>query len=141
MERFDDSLGFLMTRTARSMKRALDMRLAEHSVTSTQYAVLYVLWEEDGLSLTDLGKRLYFDGPTITGIVDRMERDNLVERRRNDVDRRVIKIYLTKRGKNLKDTLLPLGPEVNKVATVDFTREEKSQLKWLLLKVWRSMEQ
>jgi len=141
MERFDDSLGFLMTRTARSMKRALDMRLAQHGVTSTQYAVLFVLWEEDGLSLTDLGKRLYFDGPTITGIVDRMERDNLVERRRDNTDRRVIKVHLTKMGKNLRDTLLPLGPEVNRVATADFTREEKSQLKWLLLKVWRNVAQ
>ncbi|MFQ6093426.1 MAG: MarR family winged helix-turn-helix transcriptional regulator [bacterium] len=140
MERFDDSLGFLMTRTARCMKRALESRLAGHGITSSQYAVLYRLWEEDGLSLTELGKKLYFDNPTITGVVDRMERDNLVNRERNNEDRRVIKIFLTSRGKELKDVLIPLGPEVNRLATTNFSSEEKDRLKSFLERVWENIE-
>ena len=90
----DDSLGFLVNVVGRLMKRSLYLKLSNAGVTPTQWTVLMCLCDEDGLSFTDLGKRLCFDHPTITGVVDRMEREKLVKRKRDHLDRRVVKVLL-----------------------------------------------
>jgi DNA-binding MarR family transcriptional regulator len=71
--------------------------------------VLAQLTEQDGQSLSGLGARALFDGPTMTGIVDRLESSNLVQRRRDSTDRRVINLYLTPKGSQLMATLPPVG--------------------------------
>ncbi|MBL7074770.1 MarR family transcriptional regulator [candidate division KSB1 bacterium] len=136
----NNSLGFQLMKTARSMKRAFDMKSSQYGLTSSQYAVLARLWEENGLSLSELSKRLYFDGPTITGIVDRMERDRLVERERDGEDRRVIKIYLTENGKKLKKRLCALGDEIDKKAIAHFSEDEIRGFKEILDRIWINIE-
>src|SRR3712207_9323618 len=88
-----DSLGWLLNNAARLSARRLSAKLAAHNVTPPQWGVLVSLWEQDGLSLSELAKRSFFDGPTMTGIVDRLEKADLVERRRDSTDRRVISVY------------------------------------------------
>jgi len=101
----NNSLGFQLVIAARSMKHALEIKLAEYGITSSQYAVLELLWKSNGISLSDLGKALYFDNPTITGIINRMARAKLVRRTRNRNDRRVIKVYLTPKARELQSIL------------------------------------
>jgi DNA-binding MarR family transcriptional regulator len=124
----DSSLGLQMTRTARSMKRALDAKLVKHNLTATQYIVLARLWEEDGNSLTDLGERLYLDNPTLTGIVDRMERNELLQRRRDGDDRRVVNVYLTDKGKSLQKEIGHLAEETDAEAWKEFPESERKDL-------------
>lgn len=124
----DNSLGFQMSVAARSMKHALETKLADHGITSSQYVILEYLWKNNGISLTDLGKALHFDGPTITGIINRMARSKLIRRTRDRKDRRVIKVYITPKAKELQDVLPKLAEEVNKNAVLSFTGEEKKQI-------------
>jgi DNA-binding MarR family transcriptional regulator len=124
----DNSLGFRMAVAARSMKRSLEIKLNEYGITSSQYTVLEVLWKHNGLSLSDLGKLLYFDNPTITGIIDRMEEANFVRRRRDKNNRRVIKVHLTQKGLDLKSVLPKIAKSVNKKAVEDFEESEKEIL-------------
>ena len=95
--------GFLVYRTARGMKKMLDFELNKYSVSSSQYTVLNTLMEDDGLSLSEIGKRVFIDKPAVTGIADRMEKDGLVERRRTSQDRRVIQLFMTKKGRALAE--------------------------------------
>jgi DNA-binding MarR family transcriptional regulator len=124
----ENSLGFQMVIAARSMKRALEIKLHESGLTSSQYTVLEVLWNNNGLSLTDLGKILHFDNPTITGIINRMARAKLVRRARNRQDRRVIKVYLTQKGWKLQSVLPKLAEAVNELAVEDFKENEKENI-------------
>ncbi len=126
--KLDRSLGFMMNRTARSMRRALEARLVEHDLTATQYVVLVRMWEEEGTSISELGERLFLDNPTLTGIVDRMERDGLLQRRRDDEDRRVVKVYLTAKGKSLKKEIEHFAEETDKLAWDGFTESQKREL-------------
>jgi len=139
MKDFDYNLGFLLSRAARSMKRALDAKLSQYAITSTQYVVLEKLWETDGLSLTELGKSLDFDGTTITGISDRMERDGLVVRKRQTDDRRVINIFLTDKGKKLKGKLANCASDVNSAALGSLSETERAQIGTVLEKIWETM--
>src|SRR5688500_17356760 len=111
-----DSLGWLLNNAARLSSRRLSNKLAGYNVTPPQWGVLVALWEQDGLSLSELAKRSFFDGPTMTGIVDRLEKANLVERRRDSTDRRVISVYLTEEGRRLQAQLPALSEEANQEA-------------------------
>ena len=130
-----DSLGWLLNNAARLSARRLSTKLAAHNVTPPQWGVLVALWEQDGLSLSELAKRSFFDGPTMTGIVDRLEKANLVTRRRDSADRRVISVYLTDEGRRLQSTLPPLSDEANEDAVAGLTPEQVKQFTETLRKV------
>ena len=98
MSSIEKSTGFLVVRTARSMKKYLDSNLAGFGITSSQHHVLSVLSDEDGQALSAIGKEVFLDNPAITGLADRMEKDQLVKRKRCKDDRRVVKLFLTKQG-------------------------------------------
>jgi len=135
------SVGFLLARTARSMKRALEARLSEHNITATQYIVLEILRERDGVSLSLLGRKLYFDNPTITGIVDRLERDGLVERRRVADDRRVINVFLTAKGKELAHKTSDIAEAINCEAMDKFSPKQEVELVTMLDTIWQRMNE
>jgi DNA-binding MarR family transcriptional regulator len=139
MNVLDGSIGFLLARTARSMKRALEARLSAYNITASQYVVLSVLDEQDGISLSQLGQLLYFDNPTITGIMDRMERDGLVERRRIADDRRVINIFLTGQGRELLKEIEPIAEAMNQEALIDFSPKQKADFVKKLNIVWKNV--
>jgi DNA-binding MarR family transcriptional regulator len=140
MKVLDGSVGFLLARTARSMKRALETRLSTYNITATQYIVLSVLEEQDGVSLSQLSQQLYFDNPTITGIIDRMERDGLVERRRIADDRRVINIFLTEKSRKLMGQIQLIAGEINAEAMGDFTARQRSDFFKTLESIWKKMD-
>ncbi len=137
----NDSLGFVLNRTARAMRRALDAKLVEHSLTATQYIVLERLWEEDGVSLTELGASLYFDNPTLTGVIDRMEKGGLLERRRNGDDRRVVRVHLTVKGRSLQDTVGGLAEEADGEASAGLSATEQRTLTEKLNQIWKKMDE
>ena len=139
MTLLDGSLGFLLARTARSMKRALEARLSAYDITVSQYIVLTLLSADDGISLSKLGHRLYFDNPTITGIVDRMERDGFIERRRIADDRRVINVFLKPRGRKLLRSIEGIADDVNRQALVEFPKSDQEKFLTILNSIWKKM--
>jgi len=139
MTALDRSVGFLLNRAARSMKRTLEARLATYGITASQYVLLAILAHRDGLSQTQLGNRLSFDNPTVTGVIDRMERDGLVERRRTSSDRRVINIFLTQKAREILSDLQEIADEVNDRALEEYSPKERSNLITMLNSIWRNM--
>ncbi|MCE7892023.1 MAG: MarR family transcriptional regulator [Sorangiineae bacterium PRO1] len=82
---------------------------ARHGVTGPQLAVVKMLEPVGKLSLSELSWKIRARNSTVTGIIDRMEREGLVERRRSEDDRRVIHITLTRKGQRLA-TEIPVEP-------------------------------
>lgn len=96
---------FLYTESRRATKDVA----REHGLTGPQVTVLKLLEGVGDLSLSELSERIQARNSTITGIVDRMQRDGLVLRRRSERDRRVIEIVLTPRGQALARAI-PVQP-------------------------------
>lgn len=69
-----------------------------HAIKPAYLGVLLSLWDEDGLKANELGKRAGLEPSTMTGLLDRMERDGLVKREPDPHDRRANRILLTKAG-------------------------------------------
>ncbi len=105
MEQVEDCISFLVGKAAQQVTRRARERLAAHGVTPTQYAVLKVLWQEDGRSGAELSERLVIDSATVTGVIDRLESAELLERRSDAADRRIQRLYLTATGRSLRQPL------------------------------------
>ncbi|MEP3113596.1 MarR family transcriptional regulator [Nisaea sp.] len=105
MERVEECVSFLVGKAAQRISRRAKELLAPFDVTPPQYAVLKVLFEGDGLSAREIADRLAIDGATITGIIDRLEKAELLERRADPLDRRVYRLVLTERAKSLAGSL------------------------------------
>ena len=71
-------------------------------LTYTSYIVLLALWEKDNVLVKDLGNRLFLDSGTLTPLLKKMEKQNLITRTRSKEDERQVFITLTEEGKNLK---------------------------------------
>ena len=72
-------------------------------LTYTQYIVLLVLWERDGISVTEIGEKLMLDNGTLSPLLKKMEQAGYVERRRCRKDDRIVEITLTDAGKALQE--------------------------------------
>jgi len=131
----EDSLGYLLNRTARLMANELAERLRPAGVAIGQWAVLLVLWARDGLSQADLSRLVAIEPPTMVRTIDRMVRDGLVIRMPDSDDGRLSRIHLTERGSSLRDELVPLAMSVNDAILQRLTANEGRTLRRLLTKV------
>ncbi len=134
----EQSTGFLLVRTARSMKKMLDTRLVEYKITSSQHTVLSALADTNGLSLTEVGNSVYLDKPAITGLADRLERDGLVRRERSLSDRRVIKLYLTEKGLSLLSDIDQLAQDVDQDLVSGLSTDALTKFRESLDHIWRN---
>ncbi len=125
----------------RCMRRFFESQMKKYDITPPQFEVLVTLWNEDGLVLSELGRRLSRDGPTITGIIDRMEKKKLVTRKRSMRDRRVIQVYLTSKAWEVKENLMKMQQEAGKDITVNFSEHDIQTLEDLLYKILSNIEE
>jgi DNA-binding MarR family transcriptional regulator len=135
-----DRTDHLMGKLHRSLRRNYDRQLKSFSLTPCQFEVLMTLWSEDGIVLSELGRRVSRDGPTITGVLDRMEKKMLVKRKRDSQDRRVVKVNLTAKGKNMQEQLSSTKKEIFEKITHDLSLREINHLVTLLEKMMKNVE-
>lgn len=100
----EESFGFIASRTHSSMNRKLlkNFKEAKHPITTEQYGVMVQLWSSDGKSQQDLCCATGKDKPSITRIIDGLEKKGFVERRNCPNDRRKNLIFLTGNGSTLR---------------------------------------
>ncbi|OPX38553.1 MAG: hypothetical protein B1H13_11195 [Desulfobacteraceae bacterium 4484_190.3] len=110
---FKDCLCFQVGRVARKMSKVTREKVAPYGLTTTQFFLLTALYEEDGILITTLAGKVALDKATLTGMLDRLERDGLTERRADPDDRRGIRIYLTQKAEKLRHKLTELYHENN----------------------------
>jgi len=115
----NDRLAHLVKHAARSFARALQMRLSVHSVSYGHWSFLRILWESEGLTQRQLSGQAGVMEPTTFSALNAMERLGYVVRKPSPTSRKEIHVYLTRKGRGLKNKLVPLAEEVNKVALRD----------------------
>jgi MarR family transcriptional regulator, organic hydroperoxide resistance regulator len=112
----NDRLAHLVKHAARGLARALQMRLTEHAVSYGHWTFLRILWESEGLTQRQLSDQAGVMEPTTFSALGAMEKLGYVVRRPSPTSRKEIHIYLTAKGRALKEKLVPLAEEVNEVA-------------------------
>ena len=131
----DDDIGFFIAVTSRLMDRALNGRLKKYGVSFGQWPFLMALWAEEGLTQRELSQRVSNEEATTTRTLDRMEADGLIQRKANIADRRQRNIYLTSKGRSLRDKLVPEAIANNDLTTGQLTPKEVAALRAALKKM------
>jgi DNA-binding MarR family transcriptional regulator len=131
----------LFTRAAKLMRGAADEAMRPHGVRVGQNLVLEALWESDGLTPGDLAARLHVATPTVVKMATRMEAAGLVTRRRDERDARLVRLYLTDRGRKLEQPIQAARAELQQRATAGLTRDERRQMESALRKMIRNLEE
>ena len=136
--RLDHQLCFPLYAAARQVLAAYTPALRPLGITYTQYLVFLALWERDGVSVGELGKRLRLDSGTLTPLLKKLEQDGLIVRERAARDERVVVIRLTERGRALRERAAHVPAQVG--ACIPLSAEEAAQLYLLLYKILDSAE-
>ena len=105
MTTYSNLPGYLISMATKLIKKAIDEALKPHGVTAAQWGILGRLYEEDGLLIVEIAKRLFTEPPTITRMLDLLEKEGFVTRKTKEGDRRAYEIFLTKKGKDMEEVL------------------------------------
>lgn len=100
------ALSRLMYSGSRLLIQKIQLTLNDFGMTYPQFLVLSILWEEDGLKVHELGKKLNLDSGTLTPLLKKLESQNLLKRKRGEADERTVTIHLTYPGKSLQSKTL-----------------------------------
>ncbi len=102
MYNIEKSIGFLLSKCYLRAGAILREEIEQYDLTPPQFALLCFLWQQDGLTQVELSEKGQIDRSTVGGLIDRLERSGLLERRQHPQDRRAYRIYLTEQGKSLE---------------------------------------
>jgi DNA-binding MarR family transcriptional regulator len=134
--RVPDSFGYWLFYTQRSVAYAfaevLKQCCLEHDkkyiITPPQWGVLALLDDMDGLTIGTISQRRRVDAPDITGIVNRLEQNGLVERRHDREDRRVVKVFLTDEGREILNFLIVAAENFEEIMLRDLSQDDRHDL-------------
>lgn len=101
--RLDWQLCFPLYVCAKELIKKYKPFLDPLEITYTEYITFMALWEEDNISIKDLGQKLFLDSGTLTPLLKKMEKQGFVTRNRSSKDERTVYINLTQKGIELQD--------------------------------------
>jgi len=107
VDKFKKSLPMMLHRTLDVIIPHYRKVFKEHNISEQQWRVLRVLWEKDECTSAELANITLLPNPSLVGIVDRMMKKDLLTKKRNDRDRRIVNVSLTSKGKELESVLMP----------------------------------
>ncbi|MEB2779548.1 MarR family transcriptional regulator [Algoriphagus sp. C2-6-M1] len=111
--------------SSRLLIQLMQKELNELNLTYPQFLVLSVLWEEDGLKVNEIGKRLHLDSGTLTPLLKKLEAMNYVKRQRGEADERTVHVELTYPGKSLQskveEVLIALNEKLIQTSELNLT--------------------
>ena len=136
--KLENQLCFPLYACARKVTSLYTPYFKPMGLTYTQYIVMLVLWEEDGVTVGELCRRLYLDNGTITPLLKKLEGQGYLERKRSKEDERVVTVSLTEKGRELQQMAVSVPEKVG--SCVKLNPEEAQTLYKLLYKVIEGMD-
>lgn len=133
--KLENQLCFPLYTASRLVVRSYTPLLKRFGITYPQYLVMLVLWEHKMLAVTQITKLLLLDTSTLTPLLKRLEKMNLIWRKRSEADERVVMIGLTEKGEKLRQEASIIPSQL--VEGLNFSEDEAVQLYKLLYKYIR----
>ena len=134
--------GFLITKIKQLKGRIFEKLLAAHNISEfngAQGRILFVLWEKDNIPISELARQTGLAKTTLTSMLDRMEKQELLERISSPLDRRTVSIRLTKTASSLEKQYKQVSDEMNQIFYRGFTNDEVLALETALKRVLKNL--
>ena len=139
---YQDFYNLLTGRTPQLFSRSLNRNFKQNAVelTKEQWSILALLWKEDGKSQQFLADESYRTRPSITRLIDNMEKEGLVERRNDAHDRRSNLVFLTPKGKQLEEKVMKLVEQTVDEAVYGISAEEIRAMRNVFEKIYTNLQ-
>jgi MarR family transcriptional regulator, transcriptional regulator for hemolysin len=139
---FENSIGFIINRTAKALIRAFDQELRnKFGITFGQWKIIIILKNnDDGLSQKEIADKLGLESPTIIPIIDKLEKDGFVNRMVDKNDRRNNQIFLTEKTISLLDSIINYALKIKEISTRNISEQDISITKHTLEKMWQNIQ-
>ena len=134
---------FITGKASTAIARRLQKKFNSASINLTieQWSVLYQLWKQDGKSQQELCNTTFRDKPSITRLIDNLEKLNLVKRVPDEKDRRINKVFLTRNAQKLEEETMQLAEETLNEALEGVPPAQVEMCKEVLQKVYDNLSQ
>jgi len=129
----NDRLAHLVRDTERAFRRTLQIRLAPYGVPFGHWAFLRILWEVDGLTQRELSERAGVMEPTTFAAMKAMEAQGYIIRTQLPGNKKNVYVYLTETGRALKEQLVPLAEDANRISSAGLSPHELATVRRVLL--------
>ena len=107
-------------------------------ITYPQYLVMMVLWEREGLTVNQIGAKLYLDSGTLTPLLKRLEVKGFIIRKRKKEDERVVEVFLADKGRNLQQKACEIPAKMQE--KLNLTIEDLVELKETVQKILNKIQ-
>lgn len=128
-----------MASTAVARRMQKNFRQAGLEITIEQWSILYHLWKDDCLSQQELCNRTFRDKPSITRLIDNLEKQKLVKRMPSKEDRRINLVCLTETAKAMQDVTIELANQTMNEALAGVNKDEIETVKTVLQRVYDNL--
>lgn len=134
--------GFLISKIQKISKRIFARILKDNDLTINpgQGRILFILWQEDNISIQDLAKKVSLSSSTLTSMLDRMEKNEMLARIPKEDDRRSYLLKLLPKAKALKKKFEDVSSQMTEIYYKDFSHEEISDFEEKLVKIFENLE-
>ena len=139
-EKHGGSVGHLVKLAYIAMRRELDASIRKAGITTTQWQALGVLYHMPGLTHSELVEHMAIEPPSLTSLVNGMERKGWLKRERSETDARVKRLFLTPRGRKLIESLRKATEPIDRRMAAALTDSERDALKSLLRTLVESLK-
>jgi len=138
----DDRLIYLVFMAQQKMRTYITNALLAEGikVTLVQAGILFILQDHNGRTMTELSQALAVENPTLTGLIDRLERSAFVVRKASPEDRRSFKIYLTPDGIKEGERVKPIISRINEEIKSGYSKEEIEVFKKVLQSLFQKFD-
>lgn len=133
----NDRVAILIKRASLITEKLSNKMLAQYNLSTSQYKIMVMLYNypDKTIRQIDIEEMYSLTNPTVTGIIQNLEKKNLIVREQNPDDKRSKVLCLTEKAYKMKEELLSLGETVEKQITESLTNEEHKELCFLLNKM------
>lgn len=128
-------INFMLSSSQNTVFKYFSKRLSEYNITPAQYGVLNCLWQYGDISPSKIREILILEPSSVSGVLDRMQKNGLIERHIDQNNQRAIVVTLTEKSKAMKDGVQAIVKEMNDKFLAPFTEEEKAILQKMLLTI------
>ena len=130
------TIGQLLSQVCRMTGHRIRGHMEKIGLHRGQGFALIHLWNEEGVTQRDLSRGMHISPASITTMLQRMERDGWIERRRDEADQRVVRVFATTKAKGLRREAKRVFQEIEDELHAIYTQEECSMLRQLLAKLY-----
>ena len=135
--------GFLISKIHQLSGRIFARMLKEYNIEEinpSQGRIMFVLWQNDGIAITELSKKTSLSKSTLTSMLDRLENDGFIRRKTSDKDRRKIQIWRTEKDKTFQKQYVEVSKKMSGIFYKGFNEEEIESFENMLERIFNNLK-